>query len=263
MSEELIDEVEALNSIYPGCMEKKSNLIYDLTVPDLDAKIQVSFSSSYPEERPHLLSVRSRSQDEGQTLQLLDDILNNVFVAGQVCVFDFLESSREVLESIEAEITEPTSPIDKEKTEVKEEDIFEGWIESEPIVDRKSVFIARAAQVASAEEAANKVNKLKLDRKIAKATHNMTAWRIKQENGISFQDCDDDGETAAGGRLLHLLQLTDCWNVAVCVSRWYGGIHLGPDRFKHINSSARDALVKGGFIDNSKDKNNGGKKSKK
>ncbi|KAA8907867.1 hypothetical protein TRICI_004874 [Trichomonascus ciferrii] len=262
MSEELIDEVEALNSIYPGCMEKKSNLIYDLTVPDLDAKIQVSFSSTYPEERPHLLSVRTRSQDEAQTLQLLDDILTNVFVSGQVCVFDFLESSREVLESIEAEILEPPSSMDNEKAEATEEDIFAGWIESDPIVDRKSVFIARAAQVSSADEAADKVNKLKLDRKIAKATHNMTAWRIKQENGISFQDCDDDGETAAGGRLLHLLQLTDCWNVAVCVSRWYGGIHLGPDRFKHINSSARDALVKGGFIDTPKDKN-GGKKSKK
>lgn len=27
------------------------------------------------------------------------------------------------------------------------------------------------------------------------------------ENGVTFQDCDDDGETAAGGRLLHLLQV--------------------------------------------------------
>lgn len=262
MSEELIDEVEALNSIYPGCMEKRSNLIYDLVVPDLDAKIQVSFSSTYPDERPHLLSVRSKSQDQGQTLQLLDDILNNVFVEGQVCVFDFLESSREVLESIESD-ADPTPSMHNENSDVGDEDIFAGWIDSNTIMDRKSVFIARAAHVSTAQEAADKVNKLKLDKKIAKATHNMTAWRIKQDNGISFQDCDDDGEAAAGGRLLHLLQLTDCWNVAVCVSRWYGGVHLGPDRFKHINASARDALVKGGFIDNAKDKNSASKKSKK
>lgn len=28
-------------------------------------------------------------------------------------------------------------------------------------------------------------------------------------------------------------------NVAVVVSRWYGGIQLGPDRFKHINNATR------------------------
>lgn len=26
------------------------------------------------------------------------------------------------------------------------------------------------------------------------------------------------------------------------VSRWYGGIQLGPDRFKHINNAARCVL---------------------
>lgn len=28
----------------------------------------------------------------------------------------------------------------------------------------------------------------------------------------------------------------------------YGGIHLGPDRFKHINNAARQVLLQGGFI---------------
>jgi len=47
----------------------------------------------------------------------------------------------------------------------------------------------------------------------------------------TLQDYDDDGEAAAGGRLLHLLQMTDARNVCVVVSRWYGGILLGPSRF--------------------------------
>ncbi len=38
-------------------------------------------------------------------------------------------------------------------------------------------------------------------------------------------------------------------NVLVVVSRWYGGIHLGPDRFKHINQAGRDALEVGGFLE--------------
>jgi len=48
--------------------------------------------------------------------------------------------------------------------------------------------------------------------------------------------------------MAHLLDILDAKNVLVCVSRWFGGIHLGPDRFKHINQATRDALVTGGFI---------------
>ena len=34
----------------------------------------------------------------------------------------------------------------------------------------------------------------------------------------------------------------------VVVSRWYGGIHLGPDRFKHINNCTRMILEQNGYI---------------
>lgn len=61
-------------------------------------------------------------------------------------------------------------------------------------------------------------------------------------------DCDDDGETAAGGRLAHLLEILELEDVLVVVSRWYGGTLLGPDRFKLINQAARDALEKAGFL---------------
>jgi putative IMPACT (imprinted ancient) family translation regulator len=37
--------------------------------------------------------------------------------------------------------------------------------------------------------------------------------------------------------------------VLVIVTRWFGGIHLGPDRFKHINQAGRDALEVGGFLE--------------
>ena len=36
-------------------------------------------------------------------------------------------------------------------------------------------------------------------------------------------------------------------NVIVVVSRWYGGIHLGPDRFKHINNCTRQILEENGY----------------
>lgn len=45
------------------------------------------------------------------------------------------------------------------------------------------------------------------------------------------------------------------------VTRWYGGIHLGPDRFRHINNVARMLLEHCGFARN--DATKGGKESSK
>lgn len=120
---------------------------------------------------------------------------------------------------------------------------------SEPIVDRKSVFIGHACKITSLSDVSKVVNYLLSDRKIAKATHpTMLAYRVRGNGDVIHQDNDDDGESAAGSRLAHLLQILELENVLVVVTRWYGGVHLGSDRFKHINQAARDALVAGGFV---------------
>ncbi len=71
-------------------------------------------------------------------------------------------------------------------------------------------------------------------------------------------DNDDDGEDAAGGRLSHLLDVTKAENVLVVVSRWYGGVQLGPDRFWHINNAARMQLDACGYIKKGKEAGGGG-----
>ena len=43
------------------------------------------------------------------------------------------------------------------------------------------------------------------------------------------------------------LVIQNVWNVLVVVSRWYGGVKLGPDRFSIINNVAREAVVEGGW----------------
>ncbi|KAH7668168.1 impact family protein, partial [Aphelenchoides avenae] len=139
----------------------------------------------------------------------------------------------------------------------------------ESVEDRKSVFQAHVARIKSKEEASVRFSpicncsfqamavlaKLKENSKIARATHNMYAWvTTTEKNGKSFElhDCEDDGENAAGAKLLNLLSLMQIRDVIVVVTRWYGGIHLGPDRFRHIASAARQALVDGGFARNAK-----------
>ncbi|XP_025938977.1 protein IMPACT isoform X1 [Apteryx rowi] len=138
-----------------------------------------------------------------------------------------------------------------------------------PITDRRSTFQAHLAPVVTLQQMQSRtlhniqdaitprtwsdvkrvLEKLYENKKIASATHNIYAYRIYCEDKQTFlQDCEDDGETAAGGRLLHLMQILNVHNVLVVVSRWYGGILLGPDRFKHINNCARTILVEYNYV---------------
>ncbi|WWC59245.1 uncharacterized protein I303_101795 [Kwoniella dejecticola CBS 10117] len=133
-------------------------------------------------------------------------------------------------------------------------------ISSDPIVDRKSTFIGHAVRITDEKEIPLLINELLNDKKIARAAHPaIFAYRLVREVGgpagkVYNTDYDDDGETAAGSRLKHLLEILELENVLVVVTRWFGGIQLGPDRFKHINQAARDALELGGFLSDKKDK---------
>ncbi|KAG4106079.1 UPF0029-domain-containing protein [Neocallimastix lanati (nom. inval.)] len=138
---------------------------------------------------------------------------------------------------------------------------------AEPIVDRKSVFIAHIAPIQYVTQVGMVVRELLKNKKIAKATHNMFAYRIEEEGGVINEGNDDDGEHGAGMTLAGLLEVIDARNVFVMVSRWYGGIKLGPDRFKHIKDIALQLLDEHGYVQHKKKgqqpiKNNK-KKSKK
>ena len=63
-----------------------------------------------------------------------------------------------------------------------------------------------------------------------------------------MSDNDDDGESSSGAKLASLLELTGAQNVLVVVSRWYGGIHLGPARFKYIAATGRAMLEEAGML---------------
>jgi len=138
----------------------------------------------------------------------------------------------------------------------------------EPITDRKSTFQAFLARVVHPKQAMRVLEKLKENKKIANAAHNMWAFRIGGDGKAKgstpvIARCDDDGETHAGGRMLHLLEILDATNVIVIVTRWYGGILLGPDRFKHISNVTRNVLEENGFLKEKKEASGGGKSGKK
>lgn len=193
-------------------------------------------------------------------LDLARKILESVFVPGSVCLFDLLqdldlslsEESNDQLPLQPSDVDEDTGPIANATAASLQEDIEEEpqWVLSSPVIERKSTFIARVCSVTSPTQArACVAHLLDTDKRVSKATHNICAYRIRStgettSSEIVYQDCDDDGETAAGGRLLHLLQVMDVWDLLVVVSRWYGGVKLGPDRFSIINKVARKLLLR-------------------
>ncbi|KAF2725211.1 UPF0029-domain-containing protein [Polychaeton citri CBS 116435] len=283
MSEEFLDEVTSINSIYGEetlvSAGDNNQSIFSLTIPSQPAiAIRIEFPETYPDVPPSILGTQSIGSDipkgQGQEfVNLVRDVLAEVYAPGTPCIFDLVETAGERLQSLglDTESSGPgketqasqgtgtaTPPVDDngypgysdlkfQETSISLE-IEPPWILSDAAIEKKSVFVARSAYVTSVDEAKSYVaHLLTTDKKAAKATHNITAWRIRGQHGVQFQDCDDDGETAAGGRLLHLLELMGVWNVMVVVTRWYGGVHLGPDRFRIINQVAREAIVRGDF----------------
>ncbi|KAK2191240.1 hypothetical protein NP493_55g06046 [Ridgeia piscesae] len=120
--------------------------------------------------------------------------------------------------------------------------------------DRKSKFQGHIAAVASEAEVAQVMEKILSDRRCAAATHNIQAYRVLQkpadENHVAtyLTNYVDDGEKGASIQMLRLLESMDATNVIVIVTRWYGGIHLGPDRFRHINAISRKLLEEHGYL---------------
>lgn len=256
MDDYLNDELEAIRAIYPETLEPLADRIYKFHVPDHpEASLVVLFPAKYPDISPNLIQVVLKRYDEKYLEGKVALILQLVY-QGEVCMFDllsevgqFMEEYRELHpEPEEAPLPppKPSKPVPKpQPVETKDDiDYTAGWTKLDPILDRGSTFIAYSRKVSLVEEAREHIDTLTMDRRIARASHNITSWRIRASNGVQFQDCDDDGETAAGGRLLHLLTMMDAWNVVVCVLRWFGGTHLGPDRFKHINTAARNAVLR-------------------
>lgn len=297
-NEELSEEIEAINSIYgpstinlttsPSSVSAESTISTAITlqIPNHDQlSFLVGFEKTYPATTPpRILGTASTSglaRGQGKkAVGILEDAVRRTWAEGSVCLFEVIEEVGEKFEELQAESGAGVVEDDGERevntdgrnlTTVDYIDIPPAkvsydldtppdWTISDIITERKSVFVGRAVQVESKEEAERCLDHLlATEKKVASATHNITAWRIRQKNKKSsssgkdtesdtvIQDCDDDGETAAGGRLLHLMQLMDVWDVVVIVTRWYGGVKLGPDRFRLINAAGRDSLVKGGF----------------
>lgn len=316
MSDELADEIEAINSIYgPETLQRAEDddeehdkddddddggdggggvgggvgALHVLRLPGGASWLRLRFPAAYPREAPAAVGTqRSSGGMRGagaRDLQLFGEVLGDVFAPGAVCVFDAVEEfaaraaalragadgggvrpgADERGASLDGDATaqargEP-GPSTAAATPALTPDPAldsDAWTASAPVTENKSTFVARAARAATPAQARALVAQLLAsERRLRTATHNMTAWRVRGDArggagaagaaGAGMHDCDDGGEARAGARLLRLLHLMGVWDAVVVVSRWHGGVRLGPRRFALVAAVARDALVRAGF----------------
>lgn len=119
-----------------------------------------------------------------------------------------------------------------------EEEPSDQWLQRELIInDRGSKYSVTAGRVENKEEVKAFLKKLKGNKKYAKATHNSYAFRMRKGTQL-VEVKNDDGETGAGMVILRMIRKTNMINTIIVVTRWYGGVKLHADRFKHVQDSS-------------------------
>ncbi len=107
--------------------------------------------------------------------------------------------------------------------------------------DRGSRYAVSVGRAQNREDINRFLVIVKSDKKFAKATHNSWAARLRHEGAI-YETKQDDGETGAGLVILRELQRVNAVDTVVCVTRWFGGVKLMSDRFRHVQDAARLGL---------------------
>tara|TARA_B100000780_G_scaffold151319_1_gene105725 strand:- start:458 stop:802 length:345 start_codon:yes stop_codon:yes gene_type:complete len=100
--------------------------------------------------------------------------------------------------------------------------------------DRGSKYAVSGCKVTDHAEIEAALKELKRNKRYAKATHN--TWGVLI-NGVPLKS--DDGESGAGLVILRMLERAGRQNELIIVTRWYGGKHLGGDRFRHVQNAVR------------------------
>ncbi|ERF75889.1 hypothetical protein EPUS_01255 [Endocarpon pusillum Z07020] len=262
----LSEEIDAINAIYGSNVaapvgggsssssssnNNRSNDNPDhhlvLQIPGQSVSFLLSFRADYPDTCPRADGTHSTGKlgkkGSGQhAVTLVQQTLSSVWTRGSPA-----EESVARLPAAEEQAARTGLTSDAARIPGSE------WSVSDPITEKKSVFVARCASVAGKGAAASALAELlATNKKVAAATHNISAWRVRDgETGVTVQDCDDDADGCV-----------ECGRGGDEV--WYGGVKLGADRFRLINQAAREALLRGGFVkvekEEEEEEKKGGKK---
>ena len=102
------------------------------------------------------------------------------------------------------------------------------------VSDRGSKYAVSGGPCTSEADAKAFLKELTRRKKFAKATHN--TWGLITATGPIK---NDDGEAGAGMVILRMLEREGLQDHIIVVTRWFGGKHLGGDRFRHVQDAVR------------------------
>ena len=105
--------------------------------------------------------------------------------------------------------------------------------------DRGSKYAVSGAAARNKPEALKLIKELKRNKRFAKATHNTWALLSTDTGPIK----NDDGESGAGAIILRMLERAELYDHLIVVTRWYGGTHLGGDRFRRVQDCVNAYLA--------------------
>ena len=274
LSISVADEFSALNAIYqPGTLSinpathsapgSTEDVTIALVLPSTPLTLAILLPSTYPTSSPPkvcspCIAVGSDlpKGSGNRAVEIAQRVMGDVW-SGDVCLYDFVEGLERVLndDSLFQAACSDSNGASAEPAEVvglptpaAAPTLPPSWIVDDPVTVHRSVFQARACTVATPAEAAAAVAAVRgTDGKLARATHHMWAYRIAGQLSAGLSDYDDDGERAAGPKILGVLEAMEAERVLVVVSRWFGGVLLGPERFRIIARCTRGVMVKGGW----------------
>jgi putative IMPACT (imprinted ancient) family translation regulator len=112
------------------------------------------------------------------------------------------------------------------------------------IVDCGSRYSVVAKKVSNEAEIPLFVKTLLQDPYFHKATHNSSAYRIATPEWAIIESLDDDGETGAGMCILREMRRANAVDMIIIVTRYFGGVHLQTDRFRHVIDATKKMLEK-------------------
>ncbi|KAI0142715.1 hypothetical protein GGR57DRAFT_382685 [Xylariaceae sp. FL1272] len=138
---------------------------------------------------------------------------------------------------------------DKDETVSKPDQRPTSWSASQPITSKESTFIVRAIDFTNPSQRQSVLQSLfAAVPSLSTATHNAWAYRVKVRTNLFNattikEESFDDGESGCGAFLLKNMQESNAVDTLVVMTRWYGGIMLGPDRWRIMRDCLKDALA--------------------
>ena len=120
--------------------------------------------------------------------------------------------------------------------------------QGEQLNERGSKFTGYACEVTNENDINSAYLKMKMMH--GKATHIMMAYRLTGCLSVHNQGLADNREHGGGRVILNYMKSNRMTNLALFVVRYYGGVKLGPDRFRlivDVAKSANEAMINASF----------------